>query len=318
MMQIYKLKFTSAIHIGIGRLGYDRGEEFIRSDTLMGAIASGWRKLYGEDPSFLFQEDVISMSSAFPYYNGFLFFPSPPCKIHLFAFPDENRKDVKRIKWIDRSLIDKFQNGEKLTPLNTILFGKFAVPKDAEEEFKVPVKSFKVERVAIKRIEQESTPFTFQEIKFIEGGGLYFIVDVKEEIKKKFEAVLHFMGDEGIGADRTVGKGFFKVEKVDIFDWPYSSDGTWYLLSLFIPTEKEIEKITLDKSSFSIMKRGGWVTYGNMNLRKRNIWAFEEGAILDSEEKPVGKNPVVLQKGEQIDFNVYRWGRAMVLPWRFK
>ena len=317
-MEIYKLKFTSAIHIGIGRLGYDKGEEFIRSDTLMGAIASGWRKLYGEDPSFLFQEDVLSISSAFPYYKGFLFFPSPPYKKPLFDFPYRNKKDVKRIKWIDLNLIKKVQTGEKLTSSNTILLGKFAVPKEDEKNFRIPLTSFKVERVRIDRIKQESEPFTFQEIKLVEGGGLYFIADVKEEIKKKFEAVVHFLGDEGIGADRTVGKGFFEVEKVAMFEWPFSSDGTWYLLSLFVPTEKEIEKINLDKSRFSIVRRGGWVTCGNMNLRKRNIWAFEEGAILDSEEKPIGKNPVVLQKGEQIDFNVYRWGRAMVFPWRLR
>jgi len=316
-MKAYKLKFTSGIHIGIGRQGYDRGEEFIRSDTLAGAMASAWLKLYGENPSFIFEEPPFLVSSAFPYYRSMLFFPAPPNKARFFSLADEDRKKVKKIRWIEHELLKFVQEGKSLTEDIVHIEGKFAILAENKSKFKNPISSFKVERVAIDRRGKENELFTFQELRFLQGGGLFFLVDfLKPGFEEKFRTVLSFLADEGIGADRTVGKGFFRVEDEFDLDLGWGSGEAWYLLSLFIPSRDELQKIDLDKSSFSITKRGGWLTCGNLNLRKRSVWALEEGSIIFSEEKPVGKNPIVLKKGEQIDFNVYRWGKAFALPWR--
>jgi CRISPR-associated protein Csm4 len=141
-----------------------------------------------------------------------------------------------------------------------------------------------------------------------------------ETVRKKFETVMRFLGDEGIGGDRNVGKGLFEVEIIEDFSiqQPQQADSILNL-SLYHPTREEIDKHLLQQSSYDIINRKGWITApGYRDLRKKSLHMFREGSIFTNLNKSdYGDVPVVAEKtGNLIDFNVYRYGKGFFIGCR--
>ncbi len=319
-VKVYKLTFPSGVHFGLGRSGYDRSEDFLHSDTLAGAIAVALSKLKGKDGNEIFRTSSFSISSAFPFSGERLFLPKPQEKIFEDDVIQRYSKHIKKIKWIEMSLFEKVRRGELLREeeVNIESGGKFLVGKGeiANEVYK----TFKFQRVTINRLNSESEPFIFQELRFAEGAGLFFFANFQSpDVEKEFDTALSFLADEGIGSDRTVGKGWFRCKKYEMEIEEIESEKI-VLLSLYIPTEEELNRIDLEASKFALIKRGGWVTNGNLSLRKNSVWTFAEGSVFSVKGKIEGKNPVVLQSDFSLglDFDVYRWGKAFCLGWRKK
>jgi CRISPR-associated protein Csm4 len=96
------------------------------------------------------------------------------------------------------------------------------------------------------------------------NAGLFFIADVKDELIQKFEAILNFLGDEGLGADKTIGKGLFEAEEIPDFNLNFNEtenkSNFYYSLSLYSPTKEEFEKIAPDESYYDFIIRDGLVS----------------------------------------------------------
>ncbi|MCW1298694.1 MAG: type III-A CRISPR-associated RAMP protein Csm4 [Candidatus Parvarchaeota archaeon] len=329
-MKAYKLKFQSSFHIDAGTAVDGPSETFIHSDTLFSALVSSARKFYGDEIAQKFLEPTaIVISSAFPFYKDELFLPKP-----LYFFPEnlkeyEMIKVFKKAKFISKDLIIKLLSGQKV---EDEFFSKDYIldscwrtvknitsenKKDDEEEDKI-FEEQEVPHIVMDRVTNQTQIYYKTEVYFHKNAGLYFIAEVKDELIQKFETVLRFLGDEGIGADRTIGKGLFEVEEIQNFSLPLSQESDYYYsLSLYSPSKEEFEKIEPRKSFYDFTIRSGWIS--NNTLNRKSLRMFVEGSVLklSNKQKPVGCLHKVLEKKDyenDLLYDIYRSGQALFLP----
>lgn len=329
-MKAYKLKFHSSFHIDAGTAVDGPSETFIHSDTLFSALVSAARKFYGDEivQKFLEPKAVI-LSSAFPFYKDELFLPKP-----LHFFPEniseyEMIKVFKKAKFISKDLLIKILSGKeverKFFSKDYILDGCWRIvpniteknKKDDEEVDKIYEES-EVPHIVMDRITNQTQIFYKTEVYFHKNAGLYFVGEVKDELLQKFETVLRFLGDEGIGADRTIGKGLFEVEELTNFSIPQNMGSDYfYSLSLYSPSIEEFEKIEPKHSYYDFTIRGGWIS--NNTLNRKTLRMFVEGSVLkmSNNQKPIGCLHKVLEKKDyekDLLHDIYRSGQAIFLP----
>lgn len=331
-MKAYKLKFHSSFHIDSGTLVDGPSETFIHSDTLFSALVSAARKFYGDDIALKFlQSNAVTLSSAFPYYKNEFFLPKP-----LHFYPEnleeyEMIKVFKKAKFVSKDhLLKIFENqniDNKYFSNDYILDGCWRTvknitrrnKKEDEEEDKI-FRVQEVPHIVMDRITNQTQIFYKSEVYFNKNSGLYFIAEVQSELLQRFETILRFLGDEGLGADRTTGKGFFEVEEINDFSLPIpqsNSNHYYYLLSLYSPTKEEFENIDPKNSYYDLIIRGGWVS--NNTLNRKNLRMFVEGSVLclKSKKMPIGKIHKVLEKAaypNDLSTDIYRSGQALFLP----
>jgi len=324
-MKAYKLKFHSSFHLAYGNSVDGPSETFIRSDTLFSAICFAAQRFYGDEvvSEFLNNGELI-VSSAFPFYKNEFFFPKP-----LNFFPDiqdyEVIKDFKKIKFISSDHLDKLLTNEKSIDKKYfkkdeankfILNGCWRTKEKKKDE--VIFEAIENPHIITDRLTNATQIFYKTEMFFSKDGGLFFFADVNNSLLNKFETVLQFLGDEGIGADRTVGKGLFEVEEVkDLLIHKGQESDLYYLLALYSPTKEEFENILPQESFYDFEIRKGWIS--NNTLNRKSLRMFVEGSVLKMKSKNQIKGSIrkVLFKEdypEDIQNDVYRSGQVIAIP----
>ena len=324
-MKAYKLKFHSSFHIDSGTAVDGPSETFIRSDTLFSALVSAAKKFYGDEvaPKLLEPKAVI-LSSAFPFYKDELFLPKP-----LHFFPEDLKeyemiKVFKKAKFISKDLLLKILKNEKINEeyfnRDYILDGCWRMirnEKDKDEEDKI-FEDREIPHIVMDRVTNQTQIFYKTEVYFHKNAGLYFIAEVKGELLQKFETVLRFLGDEGIGADRTIGKGLFEIEEIQNLNLELNTESDYYYsLSLYSPSKDEFDQIEPKKSFYDFTIRGGWIS--NNTLNRKSLRMFVEGSVLKlaNKQKPFGCLHKVLEQIEyknDLQYDIYRSGQALFLP----
>jgi len=342
-MKAYKLKFHSSFHLDSGDAVDGPSELFLRSDTLFSAICSAANKFYGNSvvENFL-QANAIKISSAFPFYKDEFFFPKP-----LNFYPDEIEKiegldliekydllkEFKKVKFISKVLLEILLQGkEKRQSIDKSYFSKDFIldgcwrviknitlkNKKEDEEVDRIFKVNEIPHIVMDRITNQTQIFYKTEVYFNKNAGLFFLADIHNDLLAKFETVLRFLGDEGIGADRTIGKGLFEVEVIDNFSIAAAEKfDSFYSLSLYSPTQEEFCKIEPEKSFYEFEVRKGWVS--NNTLRRKSLRMFTEGSVLKLKEeiRPNGVTHKLLNKEDYPDYlsyDIFRSGQALFLP----
>ena len=103
---------------------------------------------------------------------------------------------------------------------------------------------------------------------------------------------------------------------VDAFDLPDDAKHQ-VLLSLCCPSENEAKVIAAGNSSYSLVKRGGYISNPEkddrfMAFRKRSVFMFDEGSIFPNEKiRGVLHN---LKPEIEVEHPIWRDGRAFTLP----
>ncbi|NWF51095.1 MAG: type III-A CRISPR-associated RAMP protein Csm4 [Ignavibacteriaceae bacterium] len=342
-MKAYKLKFHSSFHLDSGDAVDGPSELFLRSDTLFSAICSAANKFYGNSvvESFL-QPNSIKISSAYPYYKDEFFFPKP-----LNFYPDEIEKldslnliekydllkEFKKVKFISKVLLEILLQGkEKRQSIDKSYFSQDFIlntcwrtiknitpenKKEGQEEDKI-FKVNEIPHIVMDRITNQTQIFYKTEVYFNKNAGLFFLAEINKDLLAKFETVLRFLGDEGIGADRTIGKGLFEIEVIDNFSITAAEKfDSFYSLSLYSPIEEEFYKIESEKSFYEFDVRKGWVS--NNTLRRKSLRMFTEGSILKFKEEiaPNGVIHKLLEKEKypkDLSNDIFRSGQALFLP----
>jgi CRISPR-associated protein Csm4 len=327
-MKAYKLKFHSSFHIDAGTAVDGPSETFIHSDTLFSALVSATRKFYGDElaEKFLEPKSVI-ISSAFPYYKEEYFLPKP---LHYFPknLTDYSMiKTFKKAKFISKEILlnilyDKPIDSSELSE-DSVLNGCWRSAKGNTNTKQIlrEEKIYEVQEVphiVMDRVTNQTQIYYKTEVYFSKDAGLYFIADVKENLTQKFETVLRFLGDEGIGADRTIGKGLFDVQEINDFNLQFDKETEYYYsLSLYSPTKEEFDKIDPKKSFYDFLIRGGWIS--NNTFNRKSLRMFVEGSVLyfTNKQKPVGSLQKVLAKKDyenDLIHDIYRSGQALFFP----
>ena len=307
---ICKLTFKSPMHLGEREGWYEGTETFIHSDTLFSAFCHSYLLLYGQERleallrKFVEGSPPFLISSAFPYWKDELYFPVPKNQL-----PKE--KDIKKISFVSQKGFEALTDGQTLdmtyTSINTI---------PAKEEPRYPWKIENVPRIALSRLTNhpDGNFFHFGEVTYFEDAGLFFILHLREQdLRKEFEAAINLMSDEGIGGDRSSGKGLMRKPYSTEIELAVSqgADGT-VSLSVYYPDPKEIP--SLAQGFYQLLERKGYIysPYGQ-SLRKKSVRMFTEGSVF-----PANKN----RKGRLIDVTpqafqhhkVYRYGLFFGIP----
>lgn len=315
-MIAYKLLFTSPLHLSAGHEGYEKTFHYIHSDTLFSAIISNWHHFYDDSIESLIENLTFEISSAFPFYQQDYYLPKPYLKLPV-TFDETDYKTAKKlmkVKFIEKELYEKILNQETVHIRDIHFSGsiRFMGLKKGVSDF---FEEREVSRNVVDRVTGCTDIFYFSEIVFLKESGLFFLANFRDEkLRRKFEAVLRFLGDEGIGSDRHVGKGQFEVKIDNDFTLRQPDNADSILnLSLYHPTPDEIQNHLLDWSSYDIINRKGWITMpGYLTLRKKSLNMFLEGSVFSNlNKKDYGDIPIVAGKTPGlIDFNVYRYGKG--------
>ncbi len=161
-------------------------------------------------------------------------------------------------------------------------------------------------------------------------AGLYFLLHFPETDKKladNLHAALHFLGEEGIGGERSSGAGRFEVEWLELPE-------TWQnvvnlpepnihhcLVSLFWDDEPStLKRLIADETSYEIQERGGWIgtPSSGRQLRRQMVRMFAEGSVFP--EQPQGKlanvtpREFITPQGDYKPHPIYRSGISLSLP----
>lgn len=323
----YKLQFPFGLHVSSGGFGLTKVDNILHNDTIFSAIVNNALKIYDDDfVNDLINSDIL-LSSAFPYIDNILFFPKPFNFRPNLEDDYTKLKSFKKVKFIGKSVFEKIINNNFVQnefQFENIISGfwdeKFDTNKNLyNKEFS---KSIIRPRCTIDRITNQTEIFNFAELYFADNAGLYFLVDYgnSENLRTKFETVLRFMGDEGIGADRTYGKGLYslKIQEVELEipnDYKYQ-----ILLSLYNPVSdnnNEFDKIDFDNSYVDIINRAGWITYYQpITIRRQKVNVITEGSILAVKSNSILKGNVI-EVGNYFQKPVYRYFKAISLPYIF-
>lgn len=323
---IYKLHFTSPLHIGDARDDYSVSLKTIASDTMYAALTSCLAKLGESIPP---EGDLgCVISSLFPFYqkdeasDAVLFFPKP-LKQTLPTLKDlAKAKSVKKVSWLDKNYFEKVLNGETLfndgVDVDNIKGDFLTADKDFDKNF---ITSQVFPRVTVSRdASQDAVPFYMDRVFFKDYSGLYFIAEGDVSLIKKALALLQ---SEGIGTDRNVGNGFFEYEEKDVeLNLPDKADFA-LALSNYIPNDKEelADLIDNDNVAYDFVRRGGWITTPPHNtIRKNAVYAFSASSVFKKEVSGVCTLGKIVDLSPTLDFEpkvnhpIWRCGKALFIP----
>lgn len=319
-----KLSFQEPLHLGSGkRDSLNETEVIIHSDTLKAALYSVLVQALPDFDEQMSAEKFFngfSVSSCFPFANDRLLFPKPMSRIPI-SFKGEAdldaRKKVKKIKYIEQSLFEKVLNGEAIeTSLDNLAQGGSLLFNGSPSSvFSVS----SVSRVKVNSHQQEdAVPFDIERIQFHTGAGLFFLLKtIDSGIEKTIQHGLALLAATGFGAERSVGYGKFSFTVVPIKIKVPDKAQHSVTLSLFCPEKDFIEKYPLSSASYTLLKRGGYISGSSVSqyrhYRKKSVHMFGEGSVFPAKElngKIVDLNPMPEKMHP-----VLRDGNALYLPY---
>ena len=334
--KIYKLHFTSPLHIADRHEDESNSMKTIQSDTLYAALISCLAKTGVAMPE---DGDLgFAISSLFPYFqrgkndNPIYFLPMP-MQASLSELADVSMaKKVKRIQWIDSELYTNVLTGDRLFDgsdkyipyIQESYLTKRALPEDTNgsKEF---VMSEVSQRVTLnsRTGDEDAKPYYVDKVIFRYESGLYFIAEGDTELLEK---ALKLLAIEGVGTDRNVGFGFFEYTSDSLcLNIPEDADHQ-IALSLLIPESKEQlgELLASDNVAYDFTRRGGWITtYPFTTLRKNAIYGFLPGSVFFKTNEPshiIGKIVDLRPEIGELtpDHPVWRCGKSIMVPIKLK
>lgn len=300
MTTAFKLRFPNGVSLYENR-------HILHSDMLWGAVCNAANLLLGKSAvDTLLQPDVVKLTSSFPFVGDEFFFPKP---LSFYKEPEDyaERKRFKKVRFVSEKLWKEILSGKEID----LKQGKYQGILWYEKMPKSELFSTLIERprVTVDRVTTAPTLFSSDEAFYDENAGFFFLAEFSSnDAKSIFTTALRLLADEGIGADRSVGKGWFVVDESSYQLPQVQSSSAFLLLSLYTPAENEISLIDAEKSFYEIVERSGWVTsFGGMTLRRRKVRAFSEGSVLYFRQgEPKGQIYETLSAQQTLTHNVYR------------
>ena len=291
---IFKLKNLTPLHIGTGQENYDFSSDRLCSDGISSALSAVKAQYDGTDCLYDFLCS-FSTSSAFPFIGNMLFLPRPLGRLKVsVSGMDEHqyRKELKKVKYVESSIWHKLICGQQIQIDHSQLYKEYIMPSSNCQQ-ESPFAKLVVQRVSVNRDYRDTMPFFFEWQYFSASAGLFFIVDADAEVTEELFRLTTLLGEAGIGTDKSVGGGKFVAERdtIEIADVPEAT--STMLLSTFIPTEDDFSHIKLANSSYSLIFRNGFIAGSSVehfrHLRKKSIYMFDVGSVLDTQHVLEGK-----------------------------
>ncbi|MDD7318488.1 MAG: type III-A CRISPR-associated RAMP protein Csm4 [Prevotella sp.] len=327
--KIYKLHFTSPLHISDQRDDSSTSLKSIQSDTMYSALMSCLAKTGHDIPD---NGDLgFCLSSLFPFYqkdkslSPVLFLPVP-LNAKLVEHADISlMKKVKKVKWIDSKRYGEVLSGRKFDDEKDNIFsqiqGEYICSNDMPADFMTSETCQRV-KIESRTGDKDALPYYVDRITFKDFSGLYFIATGNTSL---LETALNILAVEGIGTDRNVGYGLFEYSSGTMtIDQPDCDCRYLLNLSMFFPESESQLRQMLDgeHAAYEVMRRGGWITtYPFNRYRKNVIYGFVPGSVFSKPDGfdggKIGKTADLTPKinnGTAFNHHVWRCGKAITLP----
>ncbi|NWF92141.1 MAG: type III-A CRISPR-associated RAMP protein Csm4 [Syntrophaceae bacterium] len=310
---VIKLRPRGPFHIGEREDWKEGSKTYIPSDTIFSALCHSYLLLYGEVDSllkgFIDGNPPFIISSAFPYWQQSYFFPVPKNQI-----PSD--KELKKIQFIELIGLRRLLCGERLDDIKGEIK---TIPYFDHGGLIFPWKMENVPRVGLSRWTNHPGEnfFHFGQVTYQGDAGLFLLIDFKNNsLDEKLLAAFNLLAQEGVGGNRTNGRGlFYKPEVSEIRIDTAEYDGV-YSISMYYPSIPEIPGIA--KAFYELGDRKGYIySPSGQSLRRRSIRMFIEGSVFPNDKKRVGTIVDVTPDA----FNahrVYRYGYMFPIPCRLE
>lgn len=316
-MLLCKLIPASPLHLGTRDL-LEETSEYIHSDTLFSAFCNAYRLLYGKEEldnllkGFVEKNPPFLLSSAFPFYRENYLFPLP--KSTNLSEYSEDKKRFKKVKFVSQTIFEKILANEDVSADIKKYFliqgGMVHLDEEVDEDFIIwQVKE--TPRVTIDRLNSASEIFHVTELVLSRDCGLFFLADFKgNNLIKKFKATINLLSQEGIGGERTSGKGIFKKPVFQEFSLKTNPSDSHITLSLCFPSKEESKRLV--EGHYELVKRRGWVySLDSKNRRTKGIRMIKEGSVYRGKIEGMLKD--VTPDGFT-SHHVYKYGYAFNVP----
>ncbi len=314
-LQTCRLSFQSGLHLGERENWREGSGTLVHADTLFGAFCHGYGLLYGQAAlaallqRFQTPEPPWAMSSAFPYWDDTLYLPVPLCQI-------PTTKETKKVAYVGLADWCRLAAGETLEALGdqAALLPRPQLQPPHDKPWTIT----DVPRVGLNRFtaHPDENFFYFGETWFHARAGLYFLFTVPDaQDDKRFQAVWRLLAHEGLGGDRSVGKGQFRSPEFASVDIPVPPASDHIVcLSLYYPGPEET--MALDQGYYELLDRRGYIfSPTRQSYRRRPVRLFAEGSVFPCPPERRGVLVDVTPAGFDAH-PVYRYGLAFSLPCR--
>lgn len=332
MTKTILLKCREGSQFRLGESSKDDVSEIIHSDTLFSAIANIYELVFNEAAKFIdfVNKGKIIISSAFPVLENkedktkIYFFPKP------VLFYNDETKVTKKIPFLSKSVLEDVVQNFNVNDMSCninfsnycLIGGKYCITKDeikinnSTEKF---IRETITPKTAVHNDENSMEDRFYHETNIqLNSIGHYnphyfFLVNYelsKDELND-FITCLRVLADEGIGGERSSGKGLFDdVEVLDEFKLPGLTKDFSILISLFNPkSNSEFQ----DLLYYDILKRGGGSlgTEGDEKSHRKQVLMIKEGAV--TKGKPEGRIVNVSPEENNLNHNLYRNGKSFLI-----
>ncbi len=324
------LKMLAPLHLGEHGIGLEATSTFPRSDTLFSALCFAWAAIFGEDSlralleAFREGSPPFLISSAFPFYGTIRFYPRPLLRPKLEADAAERVKDTRWVSegifkfWLDGVDLSSFAKPDNLKDDMWLLPEEARSLKGGTEVLTLYVRE-NVARVTIDRVTSASNLYYVGQVRFPRKGGLFcYAASNDEETLEKLREALEYLGEQGIGGERSLGYGRFTLSAWDVVqEWSHEGE-RFVTLSLYHPTEAEVGAGALGGgAAYRLVRREGFVTSPHWHgpVRRRAVYMLEEGSVVAKTAHKVYGHLVDVTPGalRMVAHRVYRYGFAF--PW---
>ena len=315
------VKFRPA---GPWRFGPDDGardhcEVVGHSDLLFSAVCQALSHV-GDLPAWLSATaqapaSAVRFTSLFPFQGRVLFAPPPA---NLWP-PPSQRLRFKGARFAPLALLQDLAAERPLKEERWEVDPQSAcvLPSGGDAPYRFVQRS----AAAVDRLSGATLAHTTAAIEFGPGAGLWCFVefdseDVREQWRASLLAAFRWLGDSGLGGERSRGWG--RSETVEFSDSdteslllggaPAATGSAFWLLSLYSPASNDT--VDWSRGEYALVARQGRVqTAGTL---KRSARMVAEGSVIVASALPAGTAVDVAPEGHP--HPVYRAGFAVAVP----
>ncbi len=341
---ILKSKGLEQYRFGSG--SKDSTSNYIYSDTLFSALINVYNKIYDDCESIieLFNTGHFKISSAFLVLENIVqkkyiyFIPKPLIEFDSIL-DSKNSKEFKKTKYISLEVYNlickniSVKNGIISTNLNFNDKSQFSIIDDMycilKNEIDCNLSGYKpIANVTLPKVfvnTEQTTDKFYHETNILlntyynNGEPLiiphfYFLMycdELDTEIYKKIISALRVLCDEGIGGERSTGKGGFKGIEIIDFEMNIIKSDYFMSLSLINPLDQsEFNKCVF----YDLIKRGGGSLgqEGNPDYHRKQVTMISEGSIINGNIN--GRLTDISPNKNPFTHKIYKNGKSFLIP----
>lgn len=333
LWKLVRLNFgRNPVHFGETGIGLENTTEQAHSDTLFSALVSSYAKIFGKSAvEALFERfsdpvPPFRLSSSFIYQhqetNGQQtcvdYLPKPI--IRPPHYPTEDlafAKTYRKLAYLPLSVWQRWYQHSGFNQQDVQTLKNYT--KDPENissdeplaaagtfTYQDAFKKSTLPKVSIDRSTRATNFYHTKFVQYAEQAGLYFLVNLPAEdttLLQELQAALIFLGEEGIGGERSSGAGRFVPSWHDLPpEWMslFNTDAATHhsLISLFwanpdtqqfSQVEQAIAADTQKQTYYSLKPRGGWIASpAGHQMRRQVVSMMAEGSVLPTSIFPKG------------------------------